>query len=678
MKLDFSSDTYKQKAAYVLSSNPYRSNLIPEDAFLLLINNLEFDMLENLCVKISNSISITVSEAYNITQNPSDDYEKRVILKCALDLVKENTYMGNKMVLGTNINTSSFISHSLNSAILACRLANGINLDLEYAFCYGLLHDYGRKFTHDFTHIIKGFEALSNSGYDDMAKGCLTHSFINGGRYCNNEVVNDSFCLDEKNKEHYDETDDMREVLGFANYSDYDMILNIVDLMASDTEIMKVIDRIDDIASRRSGIEDSLNRKYFYVSLYNLLIDFMRKLGSIRTFININLEYINYDSVGLDEVKEKLKTLSTLIYNVQLIPVQSFRNYEVNIRNYIDNVEAIPKEVTEIRMDYFDLDLINKIILSLKKRNINAKIICNLPFDSVGKDRLLKIMDKDYVLFSYSNEKKVSVDDMIKTEDTLDLFIKDIKESNLSLYEKYVAVYYLAKNIKQYNEDDPHSIESRSIYLILNNYSIVCSGYVNLFIELLKRIGINAQELGVVVDGEPHARAFVKLVDEKYGIDGIFFSDPTFDSISYKKGAPFFSYSNHMNMTIDEYSSDITYSEFFSDGLFRPMSDEEMYEYLKRYRLSNLQLIKIDSIDENFRAEVGYPKEITFDYSSKLNNYIKRNMHVKIPRKVQYQALMEVKQLIEESKYSLDEYEKEWYNLTNKDFSRCKTKTICK
>ena len=334
MKLNFSDSSYKEKAAYILSNDTVPSDITPEDAFILLIKGVEFNELENLCMEISSSININIDDSYKLTQNPITDYDKRVVFESALKLVVEKEYMGNKLVPGTSINTSGWISHCLNSAVLAYVLANEMNLDSEYAFCYGLLHDYGRKFSHDFTHVVKGFEALSSIGYDDLAKGCLTHSFINGGRNCNNEVVNDSFYVDEEGKEHYDENDDMCEVLESSNYSDYDFILNIVDLMAADSKIMSPVDRIADIATRRPGIDNSSNRKYFYTSLYNLLIDYLSKLR------NINIDeynHLDYTSVSLDEVKEKIVKISNIIYNIQSEAEISTINYLINENHSINN-----------------------------------------------------------------------------------------------------------------------------------------------------------------------------------------------------------------------------------------------------------------------------------------------------------------------------------------------------
>ncbi len=310
MELNFSNETNKKKAIEVLKTNP-SSILLPEDALILLLEGVKYEDLSNLCELLADRLNISPFDAYNLIQNSVTAKDKEIVFNACMEVLNNGNYLGNNVINNT-INTSSWLSHSLYSAILSSRLASLIGLDANYAFSYGLLHDYGRKYAHDFSHVIKGFEALVAQGYNDMAKGCLTHSFINAGRCCNNEVVNESFYIDETGKEHYDEEDDMTEVLDEAIYSEYDFILNIVDLMATDRGITMPKERIDDIATRRPGIDNSLNRKYFYVSFYNLLVNYINRLSN-----DVKYTLVNYNDITLEEIKESFKVISKEIYDIQ-------------------------------------------------------------------------------------------------------------------------------------------------------------------------------------------------------------------------------------------------------------------------------------------------------------------------------------------------------------------------
>ena len=71
---------------------------------------------------------------------------------------------------------------------------------------------------------------------------------------------------------------------------------------------------------------------------------------------------------------------------------------------------------------------------------------------------------------------------------------------------------------------------------MVNNDCIVCRGYVNIFNRLLREMGVNASFLDLSLKSDDkvvveHSRSFVHLTDEKYGIDGYFVFDPTWDSI---------------------------------------------------------------------------------------------------------------------------------------------------
>ncbi|MBN2853619.1 MAG: HD domain-containing protein [Clostridia bacterium] len=79
-----------------------------------------------------------------------------------------------------------WIEHSKNVARAARIIAHRTkNINPDYAFSLGLLHDIGRKDgAMHMRHIFVGYQYLSNLGYETAARICLTHSFaykdING------------------------------------------------------------------------------------------------------------------------------------------------------------------------------------------------------------------------------------------------------------------------------------------------------------------------------------------------------------------------------------------------------------------------------------------------------------------------------------------------------------------
>lgn len=142
-------------------------------------------------------------------------------------------------------------------------------------------------------------------------------------------------------------------------------------------------------------------------------------------------------------------------------------------------------------------------------------------------------------IFVEYNDERSSLKEFIQTEETLDMFLLPIKNSNMSMFEKYMYCYNIVKKFKEYNGDTFDVTDSRDVSKILNNEYMVCAGYVNMLTRLLDRVGISYIKMGVESNSEEnlesneidkHARLMVKLTDEKYDIDGIFVSDPTWDN----------------------------------------------------------------------------------------------------------------------------------------------------
>lgn len=136
---------------------------------------------------------------------------------------------------------------------------------------------------------------------------------------------------------------------------------------------------------------------------------------------------------------------------------------------------------------------------------------------------------------------------------TIDAFFEsvvyDIKNSDLSPLEKAYAIYQIVVQLKYKNyvfisEDDRkkacqysgndyyYECESRDKFLYVLNGYIVCSGFVDIFINLLHRVGIGACGWVIYDDDQKycHERALINIDDEKYHKTGYFMCDPTWDS----------------------------------------------------------------------------------------------------------------------------------------------------
>lgn len=95
-------------------------------------------------------------------------------------------------------------------------------LDSEKAYVLGLLHDCGRcidEFAENRFHANVGFDWMMSEGYDDVARVCITHSFYDK-----------DFDI-EKFTQPYDDLLKCQAYLKNVTYNDYDLLLQLADVL---------------------------------------------------------------------------------------------------------------------------------------------------------------------------------------------------------------------------------------------------------------------------------------------------------------------------------------------------------------------------------------------------------------------------------------------------------------
>ena len=319
MRLDFSNEYYKNLALKINKCN-YDYSLSEYDAFLILLNGISYETLDNLCSLVSSKTSIESSKIYDYIQNRNcEEYIKKEILNSAYELIEEGyTLEANKNI--DNSKRSTWICHCLLVGKLSSLLAKELNLDEKIAMKLGILHDIGRKFNHSFIHTIKGFEYLNDLGCPKEAVSCLTHSFlsddynnkiIKGSRCANCDPVLDGFYVDENGMgkfEKEEQKDDMALFLDNYEFNLYDMVLNISDLMATSSMILSPYERMLDIYTRKPP------NKRTNMFFKNCFINVMRKLLFLLTKNNKYEKLYKYGEI--DNLDEELKKTSDEFYEM--------------------------------------------------------------------------------------------------------------------------------------------------------------------------------------------------------------------------------------------------------------------------------------------------------------------------------------------------------------------------
>ncbi|MBQ8659867.1 MAG: hypothetical protein IJ475_03430 [Bacilli bacterium] len=201
--------------------------------------------------------------------------------------------------------------------------------------------------------------------------------------------------------------------------------------------------------------------------------------------------------------------------------------------------------------------VINKLNMLQKTANFVINVSDKKLFNLYVFNNLDNISTSNVVVKSSSSREPVSLSEYLKYEKRL--FDMVAPAMNLSPLERYLYAYNVVKKYKKYKENADDKGASRELYELLDNEYMVCVGYSTLLGDLLDKLGIANSEYSISLDvgldmipdnvemlpdsitvGDKqvdvelekahHARRIINLVDPKYGIDGIFVSDPTWDN----------------------------------------------------------------------------------------------------------------------------------------------------
>jgi len=218
----------------------------------------------------------------------------------------------------------------------------------------------------------------------------------------------------------------------------------------------------------------------------------------------------------------------------------------------------------------------------------------------------------------YNLLKEHSLKNYIYFESLLYKIVEPAK--NLSPFEKYIFAYNIVKKFKEYNESE-RSFLSRNLYHILINEYAVCVGFCEFLKDLLSKLNIYSTEYAITGkdlknnSSWGHMRLYVNIKDDKYGINGFYISDPTWDNDLEVD------YYNHLMLTNKEANLECDFNisalnkecEVFEcsslDDLYLKIDniikEENFYDLLKKIR--NLDLNYYEYLNKKF--DVNNPDE---------------------------------------------------------------------
>lgn len=240
--------------------------------------------------------------------------------------------------------------------------------------------------------------------------------------------------------------------------------------------------------------------------------------------------------------KEDLETKTELSIDVEVLEQSKANNFQflpnnaiIDIYQSVTDLRSEEEVLSIIKEKLNDLDKTNKpliIKIDVEKRSIFSKIFKDSNFQNLSL--VIKNDNFEYPINQYLEEEK-----------KLETLITPIKNANLSPLERYLAVYNIVKNYKPYKENNDDKNKARYLRYILDNEYMVCVGYSKLLIELLDKVGIDANAISIDVDTSyddgftreekevelaGHQRSIISIDDDKYNIHGLYMADPTWDN----------------------------------------------------------------------------------------------------------------------------------------------------
>lgn len=234
-----------------------------------------------------------------------------------------------------------------------------------------------------------------------------------------------------------------------------------------------------------------------------------------------------------------------------LVSKSNYLTIEDTITDY-ENLKLIaPHKRISIKKDGWkeikDYDNVYRIISTIRENGQDNYIEIEIDLydrENFKKSKLYQ-SDLQYNISGVELLLEYDHEEYKKQEELLDLITNDIKNSDFSPFEKYIAVYNIAKKFKDYNENEKDLGASRYFKYFMNNEYMVCVGFAKLLADLCERVGINTYSYSLkvdisydkgfskeekLVDLAGHARIIVDIKDPKYNIDGYYVADPTWDN----------------------------------------------------------------------------------------------------------------------------------------------------
>ena len=173
-----------------------------------------------------------------------------------------------ELEIAGEINLGPWVKHSINTGIAARNIAEKVpGMDAEKAYIVGMLHDIGRRCKFGFvdipTHVYEGYKYCMEKGWDEVARICMTHSYLQ---------MKDEFDYEPETENEKA----IKEYIMNCEADDYDKLIQLCDSLAVDYGFVILEKRFVDV-TRRYGIMEGYIKGWEIA--FKIKEDFEERMG---------------------------------------------------------------------------------------------------------------------------------------------------------------------------------------------------------------------------------------------------------------------------------------------------------------------------------------------------------------------------------------------------------------
>jgi len=168
------------------------------------------------------------------------------------------------------LNPGPWVEHSLNTGLACWYIAEKcFDLDAEKAYVLGVLHDIGRRVgvVSISKHVVEGYKYALERGWEDVAKICMSHSFV---------LKDFKVKAESMEKGELEDVSCIRNYLDGVIYDDYDKLLQLCDSLALAQGFCLLEKRFVEVGRRYGVGELTVDR---WNAVFNIKEYFEKKMG---------------------------------------------------------------------------------------------------------------------------------------------------------------------------------------------------------------------------------------------------------------------------------------------------------------------------------------------------------------------------------------------------------------